>query len=236
MASSSSSSAMNLFTKRRRAYVACSNCRLKKVKCVRTSEVEYTPCTRCAIKGAKCEYFAVPDDDVDSPPGTPQPPAINLPTSYGRGHGDEAWGQQTITPPSAGIHDFLGGSASSARGKGIRQSSAPRYPYQPRNAPASSSSAGKPRPQQTPQQQQEPCSYIASGTPAFPDSGQYYPPPSSGMGMNQQSPYYHQSQHGGQPAYGSYPQQYDPAYNMLPQQPMQAEAGTLGYPSWPQPL
>ncbi|KAK7038567.1 hypothetical protein R3P38DRAFT_3475780 [Favolaschia claudopus] len=231
MASSFSSSAMNLFTKRRRAYVACSNCRLKKVKCVRTSEVEYTPCTRCAIKGAKCEYFAVPDDYVDSRPGTPHPPEIAVPTSHGRGYADRAWGQQTITPPSAGINDFLGGGASSAtsRGKGVSQSSAPRYPYQPRNAPANSSSGGKSRSQQTPQQQQQPSSYIASGTPAFPDSTQYYPPPSSGMGMNPQSQYYHQAQ------YSGYPQQYDAAYNMPPQL-MQPEAGTLGYPSWSQPL
>ncbi|KAJ6564043.1 hypothetical protein B0H19DRAFT_1258553 [Mycena capillaripes] len=34
---------LSLFTKRRRAYLACASCRKRKTKCVKLSDVEYTP-------------------------------------------------------------------------------------------------------------------------------------------------------------------------------------------------
>ncbi|KAJ7908937.1 hypothetical protein B0H13DRAFT_1878103 [Mycena leptocephala] len=71
MSNLSTPTSSSLFTKRRRAYVACNNCRKRKAKCVAGSEVDYKPCTR--------------------------------------------WSPQPITPPSAGLSKYLGGSFNRAR-------------------------------------------------------------------------------------------------------------------------
>ncbi|KAJ6462762.1 hypothetical protein C8R47DRAFT_1327098 [Mycena vitilis] len=129
-----SSAAINLFiTKRRRAYVACANCR----KRITISEVDYSQCTQCSLKGLKCEYSAVPGSSLpSSQPGTF--PGIEVPTTAGDyPHVDGT--PQPITPPSAGITEYLGSKPSS---KGARPAAAvalpscgaPRYPYQRRRA------------------------------------------------------------------------------------------------------
>ncbi|KAJ7888273.1 hypothetical protein B0H13DRAFT_1888450 [Mycena leptocephala] len=157
--SSTSSTAMSLFTKRRRAYVACANCRKRKIKvnafCVTVSTADYSPCTQCAIKGLKCEYSAVPDDYPSSQPTTP-PPEIDVPPRERTYAGSDAgWTLQPIVPPLAGINDYLGSSSSSSS-RGVRRGSvppaaargSPRYPYQRRGAPASAAMLPAPSSQQ----------------------------------------------------------------------------------------
>ncbi|KAJ7809178.1 hypothetical protein B0H14DRAFT_3760051 [Mycena olivaceomarginata] len=46
--------------RRTRVYVACQNCRRRKIKCA-TDDTEYKPCQRCLHKGLLCEYFPVSD-------------------------------------------------------------------------------------------------------------------------------------------------------------------------------
>ncbi|KAJ7767801.1 hypothetical protein B0H16DRAFT_337820 [Mycena metata] len=136
---SSSSTPSNPFMKRRRAYVACAQCRKRKIKCVSVSEVDYRPCTRCAAKGLKCEYFAVPEDDNPSQADTP-PPEFQA-----AHHSQQGWNPQPITPPSAGINEYLSGSSSSRRaGRGGTvppPTGVPRYPYQPKSTTHSGTAA-----------------------------------------------------------------------------------------------
>ncbi|KAJ6532958.1 hypothetical protein B0H19DRAFT_1272626 [Mycena capillaripes] len=144
----------NPFMKRRRAYVACSNCRKRKIKCVTVSEVDYRPCTRCAQKGLKCEYFTTPEDDQSD---TVSPPEIQPPA---RDRDDRGWTPQPITPPSAGISGYL----SSSRGSGARPNPVPpagnpRYPYRPRPDPTMPATSSAPwGQQQPPSQHQQPGS------------------------------------------------------------------------------
>ncbi|KAJ7099851.1 hypothetical protein C8R43DRAFT_1244276 [Mycena crocata] len=57
---------------RRRVFIACLNCRKRKIKCM-TDDTEQQPCDRCIRKGLLCEYLAVGDEDStsarDPPPG-----------------------------------------------------------------------------------------------------------------------------------------------------------------------
>ncbi|KAF5393706.1 hypothetical protein D9757_000110 [Collybiopsis confluens] len=55
-------------TRRRRAQIACKNCRKRKIKCVTNEEPPHNPCERCRRKGLTCEYVAVGEP---SPPSTP---------------------------------------------------------------------------------------------------------------------------------------------------------------------
>ncbi|KAJ3967536.1 hypothetical protein EV361DRAFT_487360 [Lentinula raphanica] len=55
-------------TRRRRAQIACRNCRKRKIKCVTNEEPPHNPCERCQRKGLICEYVAVGEP---SPPSTP---------------------------------------------------------------------------------------------------------------------------------------------------------------------
>ncbi|KAJ7064654.1 hypothetical protein C8F01DRAFT_1354141 [Mycena amicta] len=114
--SSAPATASKLFQKRRRAYIACSNCRKRKIKCITTSDAEYRPCTRCAQKGLVCEYIAVPDDALlpDTPPGSVEAAESSSSTSHVRRAPDD-W-SHAITPPSAGLSGFLPPSSTSARG------------------------------------------------------------------------------------------------------------------------
>ncbi|KAJ7275750.1 hypothetical protein C8J57DRAFT_1589863 [Mycena rebaudengoi] len=77
MSASTSQPPSSPFVKRRRAYVACTNCRQRKVRCVSPSEVGDEPCNRCSKRGLKCEYIAIPDNQETSSGGdsttTPEP-------------------------------------------------------------------------------------------------------------------------------------------------------------------
>ncbi|KAJ7277460.1 hypothetical protein C8J57DRAFT_1223211 [Mycena rebaudengoi] len=77
MPTSTSQPSSSPFVKRRRAYVACTNCRQRKVRCVSPSEVGDEPCNRCSKRGLKCEYIAIPDCQETSSDGdsttTPEP-------------------------------------------------------------------------------------------------------------------------------------------------------------------
>ncbi|KAJ7454234.1 hypothetical protein FB451DRAFT_1184989 [Mycena latifolia] len=54
---------------RRRVYIACLNCRKRKIKCM-TEETDQKPCARCSRHGLKCEYLPVADEQTQS--GTPK--------------------------------------------------------------------------------------------------------------------------------------------------------------------
>ncbi|KAJ6472887.1 hypothetical protein C8R47DRAFT_1076788 [Mycena vitilis] len=122
---------LSLFTKRRRAFVACAGCRKRKIKCVKLSDIDNAPCTRCALKGIKCEYGAVTDDSSASQPSvTPPRIDIDLPTRE-RTYSDAGWVPPPITPPSGGYLD--------PRPAGRRHTlpdtasiGTARHPYQPR--------------------------------------------------------------------------------------------------------
>ncbi|KAJ7638728.1 hypothetical protein FB45DRAFT_410263 [Roridomyces roridus] len=51
-----------LMNRRRRAMIACTNCRKRKIKCVTTEEPPRRPCARCTKRSLCCEYVAVEED------------------------------------------------------------------------------------------------------------------------------------------------------------------------------
>ncbi|KAJ7617165.1 hypothetical protein FB45DRAFT_1007775 [Roridomyces roridus] len=58
---------------RKRIYVACTQCRQRKIKCVTASTLEFpdTPCERCARKGLQCDYMSVGEQYAVPPPAAP---------------------------------------------------------------------------------------------------------------------------------------------------------------------
>ncbi|KAJ7785200.1 hypothetical protein DFH07DRAFT_975751 [Mycena maculata] len=76
----SSSTSTILIIPRKRAYIACSNCRRRKIKCINNNgESGRNPCERCSKRGLDCEYVTVSEqleDDLspvqkNTPPHTP---------------------------------------------------------------------------------------------------------------------------------------------------------------------
>ncbi|KAF8176676.1 hypothetical protein K438DRAFT_73182 [Mycena galopus ATCC 62051] len=55
---SSEASAESL-SKRRRVYVACTNCRRRKIKCVTSEQSSMKPCARCTKRGLACKYTPI---------------------------------------------------------------------------------------------------------------------------------------------------------------------------------
>ncbi|KAK7042788.1 hypothetical protein R3P38DRAFT_2511723 [Favolaschia claudopus] len=141
------SNVFSLFTKRRRAFLACFNCRRRKVKASCVSE-DYKPCTRCTLKGLKCEYHAVPEDYPVSLPGTPAQDLEMLPRE---GPSSSGWASLPITPPSAGLPFTFENQQNTLPSRPSRRftipppSSAPRYPYQRRDRSHSVSSVSETR-------------------------------------------------------------------------------------------
>ncbi|KAJ6564039.1 hypothetical protein B0H19DRAFT_1067639 [Mycena capillaripes] len=138
--------ASSLFTRHRRAYIACSSCRKRKVRrlrltgvfpaqCLQLSKDDSTPCIRCTHRGINCEYVAVSEDFTSSQPST-SPPHTHVPA---REHiyCDSAWTPQPITPPSAGMSAFLSPIPSSSTGVRRHAVSNSRDPYPPRRASTS---------------------------------------------------------------------------------------------------
>ncbi|KAJ7340012.1 hypothetical protein DFH08DRAFT_938791 [Mycena albidolilacea] len=124
--SSSPSTSSSLFTKRRRAFVACKHCRIRKVKasilytstpprtewllfyqCAGGSDIDYVPCTRCEQKGLKCEFNAGPNAWFDPSPFEPE-----VAQSHAYSHPGRT--TQPIIPPSAGINVYLGSDQASS--------------------------------------------------------------------------------------------------------------------------
>ncbi|KAJ7485864.1 hypothetical protein FB451DRAFT_66409 [Mycena latifolia] len=52
---------------RKRAGIACSNCRRRKIKCISSGPAQ-EPCERCAKRDLSCEYVAVADSTQQNPP------------------------------------------------------------------------------------------------------------------------------------------------------------------------
>ncbi|KAJ7142323.1 hypothetical protein C8R44DRAFT_725690 [Mycena epipterygia] len=72
-----------------RAYIACVNCRQRKLKCIKAEESLKKPCKRCAQKGLDCEYISVADQHTYSSSQTsgkeemiPNPTQSPAPTPY----------------------------------------------------------------------------------------------------------------------------------------------------------
>ncbi|KAJ7677635.1 hypothetical protein B0H17DRAFT_111079 [Mycena rosella] len=64
---------------RRRVYIACLNCRKRKIKCLSENS---DPCARCIKMGLHCEYLPVADESIHQslPPFSPYPnPTWQLP-------------------------------------------------------------------------------------------------------------------------------------------------------------
>ncbi|KAJ7937140.1 hypothetical protein B0H13DRAFT_199951 [Mycena leptocephala] len=76
MADTSSAALLN---RRRRAMIACTNCRRRKIKCVTTEEPPRHPCARCTKRSLSCEYVAV-DEDYPTTPTTPEHAGSQLPS------------------------------------------------------------------------------------------------------------------------------------------------------------
>ncbi|CAK5261803.1 unnamed protein product [Mycena citricolor] len=64
-----------------RAFVACSHCRRRKIRCL-TNDVTQEPCRRCVQKGLFCEYRAVSEDEKDSLSASPTAGSADL-SEYG---------------------------------------------------------------------------------------------------------------------------------------------------------
>ncbi|CAK5283026.1 unnamed protein product [Mycena citricolor] len=170
--SNSSKSAVDssMFSKRRRAYMACTNCRQRKIKCITSSDGDFRPCTRCAKRNLQCEYVAVPEEfgygyQTDSASSG----STNASGQYLAAAG-ASWAPQAITPPSAGLNNYMQPSAGGPSSQ--RASGAPVQPY--------TSSRGDYSTQlRAPQQ--------GSGLPAagYPYAGNYY----TGYGSTHQQQY-----------------------------------------------
>ncbi|KAJ7064312.1 hypothetical protein C8F01DRAFT_1250560 [Mycena amicta] len=98
----------NVFTKRRRSIIACTNCRKRKTRCFSTEEFPENPCERCAEKGLKCRYTTIGeqrarvdaastgDSSDSSPPATP--PLLLLPNPQLQF--SSTWDDQAYTQPA----------------------------------------------------------------------------------------------------------------------------------------
>ncbi|KAJ6599154.1 hypothetical protein DFH09DRAFT_1130278 [Mycena vulgaris] len=75
-----STSSASLLNRRRRAMIACTNCRKRKIKCVTTEEPPRHPCARCTKRSLPCEYVAV-DEDSPTPESLPLPSGPYYPSS-----------------------------------------------------------------------------------------------------------------------------------------------------------
>ncbi|KAK6988612.1 hypothetical protein R3P38DRAFT_2804396 [Favolaschia claudopus] len=148
---SSSSPAMNLFIKRRRAFIACGACRRRKTRCVATSGLDNTlnSCTRCSIKGLKCQFQAVSNDEPCHPPSLDlsagqmrtQPLFPHLDDeSQSQSHSDSGSSSsshgQPSPPPSPPLASSsslsLDSSSASARRNSLPPAGGARFPYQRR--------------------------------------------------------------------------------------------------------
>ncbi|KAF7325581.1 C6 finger domain [Mycena kentingensis (nom. inval.)] len=175
---SSSSSApatqSKLFQKRRRAYIACSNCRRRKIKCITASDADYRPCTRCASKGLVCEYLSVGGDDADAhsggrrsltpTSGDPSPTGDDASPSPCASPASPSGWPNMITPPSAGLSGFMPPPRSAPARRNSHAAAAAASPttsslYRPQTWPSgagvsgpavSSSRISQPRSPQTP--------------------------------------------------------------------------------------
>ncbi|KAJ7679724.1 hypothetical protein B0H17DRAFT_1139006 [Mycena rosella] len=100
---------------RRRVYIACLNCRKRKIKCM-TEESDRKPCDRCIRHGLVCEYVPVADESIHSalPGAAPQSDvqpftAFNpYPVHESHAHTGGTWPQYTPVAPA-----FSGGSSRS---------------------------------------------------------------------------------------------------------------------------
>ncbi|KAJ6489913.1 hypothetical protein C8R45DRAFT_929209 [Mycena sanguinolenta] len=55
--------------RRTRVYVACQNCRKRKIKCV-SDDLQQKPCQRCTHKGLQCEYLLVGEQNISASSNT----------------------------------------------------------------------------------------------------------------------------------------------------------------------
>ncbi|KAJ7456128.1 hypothetical protein FB451DRAFT_1277046 [Mycena latifolia] len=184
-------SAMEAFTQPRRIYIACVNCRARKVKCI--SPEDGQPCARCTKKRIECEYLAVPEEQARSsstapggqrsgkhPPrpsaSTPQmPPAwAQAPPGYGGSNrGNPQHSGQGYYPQNASqYHAVPGGPPPMTQPD--------RYPAQPQYPAAGGHHAynhgGVQNQQPRPQNVHSPSGlpHPQAGAPGYPSDYQQY--------------------------------------------------------------
>ncbi|KAJ6483273.1 hypothetical protein C8R45DRAFT_931885 [Mycena sanguinolenta] len=168
---STSQSSSGSFSQKKRIYVACLNCRKRKVKCITPDE--QTPCKRCTEKGLECEYVpvcverekALFTEEIASlsshRPGTPswghapQAPGANS-ASYANNH----YGQQHVARPNSyyGESQYTQPSGSPYTQAPYPPQQQPQFPNNPLH--------GYPATAYPPQNQ----------SPQYPSSGMPYPP------------------------------------------------------------
>ncbi|KAJ7085127.1 hypothetical protein B0H15DRAFT_802083 [Mycena belliarum] len=164
--------AMEAFTQPRRIYIACLNCRARKVKCI--SPEDGTSCARCTKKGVQCEYLAVPEEHARSAAPAPRPGGQKIAQSA----------TPSLYPSPAWNHPQGYAEASSGQSVG-------RGYYPSQNAPQFPSGSGGAAPAANPNRPPPPSQYPTGGSrdlqshsgcqpqPQFP-----YPPP----GVSHQQP------------------------------------------------
>ncbi|KAJ7718358.1 hypothetical protein DFH07DRAFT_333863 [Mycena maculata] len=162
-------------SKRRRAFVACSNCRKRKIKCVTASDADDDPCTRCSQKGLTCEYAAVSENDSASESSRPNTPS--------------AWYPSQANPPQnayASIPQFLGTAPALPRGMNHPQAAGTQfylsgeipsssYPYRPYSAAGHTHQPAQPRPQGSFPYTTHPHTAVPHMQSAPPGEAQFYP-------------------------------------------------------------
>ncbi|KAJ7830637.1 hypothetical protein B0H14DRAFT_2593184 [Mycena olivaceomarginata] len=98
---------------RRRALMACTNCRKRKMRCITTEQPPTNPCARCTKKGLPCEYVSAEDDST--PGQSPNLVSSALPGSGGHSRHPSL---QAPARPMSASNDF-------SRAQGM----APPLPY-----------------------------------------------------------------------------------------------------------
>ncbi|KAJ7110824.1 hypothetical protein C8R43DRAFT_1159992 [Mycena crocata] len=177
--------------KRRRAFVACVECRKRKIKCVTLSDDDDRPCTRCALKNIQCEFQPISEHDSSS--SRPVPSV----------HGAQHWDTQPPTPHSAGLYPpSYGGYDTNA---GINQQyphgARSPYPYQSNAWPANAT----PR---HPQQRPPPSSLPYGASPGLGGSMPMHPQ-NFGASSNANPNYYGAAQYPHAPSSGPISNFYD---------------------------
>ncbi|KAJ6556998.1 hypothetical protein DFH09DRAFT_548063 [Mycena vulgaris] len=135
-------STMSLFQKPKRKYVACLNCRNRKIKCI--SDSEDTPCERCTRRGYLCEYKAVCEVSEEQAKagshGGPRPSLSYMPTSLNQSSNGPGGSNRGDAPDAVYLYHPHQNPSSSPfnSGPGGQGSRPPHHSQFPPSAPNTS--------------------------------------------------------------------------------------------------
>ncbi|KAJ6562243.1 hypothetical protein B0H19DRAFT_1259817 [Mycena capillaripes] len=162
--------------KRTRVFLACLNCRRRKIKCL-TEDSEQNPCERCVRKGLVCEYRPVADDQEHNAGTTHSyerqaaPSAAPASSPYPLGNQRPPQSGNAQYPPSMVYGSTPGSAPYSYGGQQLHPGSSQSY-GQPQgyNAPTSGPASPYGSSAPTPQQRSPPgypANYSANWPAAF---------------------------------------------------------------------